>query len=156
MGEHHWPNEIYRRGPGLGNRWILGHRLGDTGELFEEKPEHVVSPGGSQLALAGVATGDADTDCTCGVGAAMSPCVSGRAHDAGRSDASAEELPGAVARLSKVSVFIVMSTARRRWLFLARLDRPVEDDFQVLRDVFKFHPLAIEDSEAVQPAGQAR
>lgn len=31
--------------------------------------------------------------------------------------------------------------------FWLDLDRPNEDDFQILRDVFKFHPLAIEDSE---------
>jgi Mg2+ and Co2+ transporter CorA len=31
--------------------------------------------------------------------------------------------------------------------FWLDLDRPSEADFQILRDVFKFHPLAIEDSE---------
>jgi len=31
--------------------------------------------------------------------------------------------------------------------FWLDLDQPSEEDFQVLRDVFKFHPLAIEDSE---------
>jgi magnesium transporter len=31
--------------------------------------------------------------------------------------------------------------------FWLDLDRPTDDDFQILRDVFKFHPLAIEDSE---------
>jgi magnesium transporter len=31
--------------------------------------------------------------------------------------------------------------------FWLDLDRPDEQDFQVLRDVFRFHPLAIEDSE---------
>ena len=31
--------------------------------------------------------------------------------------------------------------------FWLDLDQPSEDDFQILRDVFKFHPLAIEDSE---------
>jgi magnesium transporter len=31
--------------------------------------------------------------------------------------------------------------------FWLDLDQPSEDDFQLLRDVFKFHPLAIEDSE---------
>jgi magnesium transporter len=31
--------------------------------------------------------------------------------------------------------------------FWLDLDQPTDDDFQILRDVFKFHPLAIEDSE---------
>jgi magnesium transporter len=31
--------------------------------------------------------------------------------------------------------------------FWLDLDRPTANDFQILRDVFKFHPLAIEDSE---------
>jgi magnesium transporter len=31
--------------------------------------------------------------------------------------------------------------------FWLDLDQPTADDFQILRDVFKFHPLAIEDSE---------
>jgi magnesium transporter len=31
--------------------------------------------------------------------------------------------------------------------FWLDLDQPSEEDFQILRDVFKFHPLAIEDSE---------
>jgi magnesium transporter len=31
--------------------------------------------------------------------------------------------------------------------FWLDLDRPTTNDFQILRDVFKFHPLAIEDSE---------
>lgn len=31
--------------------------------------------------------------------------------------------------------------------FWLDLDRPTGDDFEILRDVFKFHPLAIEDSE---------
>jgi magnesium transporter len=31
--------------------------------------------------------------------------------------------------------------------FWLDLDQPSEDDFQILREVFKFHPLAIEDSE---------
>ena len=31
--------------------------------------------------------------------------------------------------------------------FWLDLDQPDEDDFEILRDVFKFHPLAVEDSE---------
>ena len=31
--------------------------------------------------------------------------------------------------------------------FWLDLDQPTDDDFRILRDVFKFHPLAIEDSE---------
>jgi magnesium transporter len=31
--------------------------------------------------------------------------------------------------------------------FWLDLDQPTDDDFQILRDVFEFHPLAIEDSE---------
>src|SRR2546423_12998173 len=31
--------------------------------------------------------------------------------------------------------------------FWLDLDRPSEDDFEILRDVFGFHPLAVEDSE---------
>ena len=31
--------------------------------------------------------------------------------------------------------------------FWLDLDRPDDDDFEILRDVFKFHPLAVEDSE---------
>ena len=31
--------------------------------------------------------------------------------------------------------------------FWLDLDNPTEDDFAILRDVFKFHPLAVEDSE---------
>jgi magnesium transporter len=31
--------------------------------------------------------------------------------------------------------------------FWLDLDQPTDEDFQILRDVFKFHPLAIEDSE---------
>jgi magnesium transporter len=31
--------------------------------------------------------------------------------------------------------------------FWLDLDKPEPDDFEVLRDVFKFHPLALEDSE---------
>src|SRR6185437_12420342 len=31
--------------------------------------------------------------------------------------------------------------------FWLDLDRPSDDAFEILRDVFKFHPLAIEDSE---------
>ena len=31
--------------------------------------------------------------------------------------------------------------------FWLDLERPSEDDFEILRDVFGFHPLAVEDSE---------
>ena len=35
----------------------------------------------------------------------------------------------------------------RDTFFWVDVARPTEDDFAVLRDVFKFHPLAVEDSE---------
>jgi hypothetical protein len=41
-----------------GRPWISGHRLGDAGQLFEQRPEHVVGAGAMQLLLTGVAAGD--------------------------------------------------------------------------------------------------
>jgi hypothetical protein len=45
-----------------------GHGLGDAGKPFEEGLEHLVGAGLEQLVFAGVAAGDADADCPCGVG----------------------------------------------------------------------------------------
>jgi magnesium transporter len=41
----------------------------------------------------------------------------------------------------------VESLLGSREFFWLDLDRPTEDDFGILRNVFKFHPLAVEDSE---------
>src|SRR5438876_2958856 len=41
----------------------------------------------------------------------------------------------------------VAALLARGSVFWLDLDRPSEDDFEILRDVFGFHPLAVEDSE---------
>ncbi len=41
----------------------------------------------------------------------------------------------------------VVELLAKREFFWLDLDRPDDDDFEVLRDVFEFHPLALEDSE---------
>ncbi len=77
--------------------------------------------------------------------------------DTGRRDGSLEQAVPAVStchvvhdeqigemHLSRENVERLLASGRFFWL---DLHRPSEDDFAVLRDVFRFHPLALEDSE---------
>jgi magnesium transporter len=45
---------------------------------------------------------------------------------------------------SRETVEKLLASGEFFWL---NLDRPDSGDFEILRDVFKFHPLAVEDSE---------
>ena len=104
-----------------GGPWISGQRPGAAGQLFEQRPEHVVGAGAVQLLLAGVAAGDADADRTRGVGRS----------DVVRSVANA--LLAQIAAEEAADVILVGARARRRLRrgFESRLANRLETATQV-------------------------